>query len=143
MKNNTLLTLPIFKNIPQEDVLSYRQYIDFYQIRQEDVVCNTIISEVKNCFFVLSGKVRIVQLNKENDHALTFVANPSMGFGFDNFLENKSDYHLLATALEDTVLCKVSRDRMQEMLQDTKIMQNFCSFLLSMQYNMVSSYHAT
>ena len=139
MTNITALNVPILKNISQEHIAPYENSIYLLKSKKDDIICDALLSDVKNCYFILSGKARIVQIEKEGDCALTYMIHPSMGFGFEHLIEeneaSKPSCHLIATALEDTSLCVISRGVMQKMLKIPEITKNFCSFLLSMQYH--------
>ena len=139
---NTLRDVPLFKNIHEDELDFFQSKFSFLKFIQDDIILNGSAFEQKTCYFLRTGKVRVVRTVPNNNEVSYYDLEAPLGFGFEHLfpddvagnLEDKA----IVSAISNVELFSIHHEYMEELLKDERILLNFAQYLLSVHRKLLS-----
>lgn len=131
-----LLTMPLFKGLSREDLEFMKDKMSFVTYDKDEIILNGSQFEDKNCYFIISGCVRVIKSLATNIEVSYYDLKSPMGFGFENsFLEtiNLNNNNMIVSAADTVVICSIKQHHFEDLLSDVKILKNFTQYLIMVQ----------
>jgi signal-transduction protein with cAMP-binding, CBS, and nucleotidyltransferase domain len=137
-----LLTMPLFKGLSVEDIEFIKDKVSFVTYDKDEIILNGSQFEDKNCYFIISGCVRVIKSSAINIEVSYYDLEYPMGFGFENsFLETinyNNNNNMIVSAADISVICSIKQHHFEDLLLDTRLLKNFTQYLIMVQNHLTN-----
>ena len=138
----SLEDIPLFKNIDAAEIDFFKSQFSFLKYTQDDIILNGSAFEQKYCYFLRSGRVRVVRTVQNNHEVSYYDLDAPFGFGFENLfpdmVSTQKQHKAIVSAVTDVSLFTISQAHIEELLKDPRILLNFTQYLLSAHQELLS-----
>lgn len=132
--------LPLFKGADEIELSFYANKFDFQTYVEDEIILNGSAFEDKNCYFICSGRVRVVKAVPTNTEVSYYDLEAPMGFGLGNALLANMDapeHTVIVSAITQVGLFSIRQNDCDTLLtENPKLLLNFTHFLISMHHNL-------
>ena len=138
---NILLTMPLFKGLSLEDMEFIKDKVSFITYDKDEIILNGSQFEDKNCYFIISGCVRVIKSLATNTEVSYYDLESPMGFGFENsFLETMgcNNNNMIVSATDIAVICSIKQHHFEDLLSDIRLLKNFTQYLIMVQNHLTN-----
>lgn len=141
-KSRLLKDITLFNNIALEEIDFLKSKFSLSKYHQDDIILNGSAFEQKSCYFLRSGRVRVVRTVPNNHDVSYYDLEAPLGFGFENLYpetyDNQKQDKAIVSAVSDVELFSISQVHLEEILQDQRILLNFTQYLLGAHRKLLS-----
>lgn len=106
----------VFCHLKADDVSELDQFKDIYVFKKDQVIFGEE-DPVSGLYCINSGKVKVYTLGKEGRYNIMRLAGKGDVLGYRALLSGES-YHASAAALEDSVICFISRNKVFDLIRN-------------------------
>lgn len=133
--------LPLFAGLHDTEVEFYKDKFSLLSFSPDDIITNGSFFEQKACYFICSGKVRVIRSSMVTSDVTYYTLSSDMGFGYEHLLK-KEPVHLTESsvvfALTHVNIFSVSEENFSKMLRDVRITNNFTRYVLEIYYTLLA-----